>query len=260
MDELDQTPDIPSDSGDDLQQIRGIGQAIAQAMNSIGIRCYGDLASFTPESLADLLQIEIPSVSPKRIELDGWIGEAKALAQSADMEREPTEEGAEVAEEPEEEAPVPPTWRQHAGFLVFFDYKRDEQGEQVWQTRAYHDETGEEKHFPGVEPAPWVNWVLDQVELPIEPAPTLTEIPTEPTPAETEIAAPPAAKTPCDAELEIIEVQVTEIKPSSGVPEKRLKAGVRFQVAGSEAETVAAELIPFRIEVHIHKRADVPNS
>jgi hypothetical protein len=133
---------------------------------------------------------------------------------------------------------------------VFFDYQTDESGERVWQARAYHDETGEETHFAGLETAPWVNWVLDQAELPIEPTPTVTEIPPEPKPAETEIAAPAAVEMPYDAELKIIEVQVTEIKPSPDVPEKRLKAGVRFQVAGSEAETVAAECIPFRIEHH----------
>jgi hypothetical protein len=250
MDETDQTQDRPSDSGDDLQQIKGIGQVVAQAMNSVGIHRYADLASFTPESLADLLKAEIPSISPKTIERYDWNGQARALVKAADTEPTSPEEDAEVAEEPEEEAPVPPTWRQHAGFSVFFDYQRDEHGERVWQTRVYHDEAGEEEPFPGLETAPWVKWVFDQADLPIEPTPTVTEIPPEPTPAETEIAAPPATETPYAVQLEILEVQVTEVKPSSDVPEKRLKAGVRFQVVGSEAETVAADHIPFRIEVH----------
>jgi hypothetical protein len=101
-----------------------------------------------------------------------------------------------------------------------------------------------------LETAPWVNWVLEQAKLPIELTPTVTEVPPEPKPAETEIAAPSAVETPYDAQLEIIEVQVTEIKPSPDVPDKRLKAAVRFRVAGSEAETVAAKCIPFRIEHH----------
>jgi hypothetical protein len=250
MDELDQTLDTPSDNGDDLQQIKGIGQVVAQAMNSVGIHRYADLARFTSESLSDLLKAEIPSISPKRIEREDWIGQARALAQLANTERKPTEEASEVAEEPEEEAPSPSTWRQHAGFSVFFDYLIDEQGEQLWQTRVYHDETDEEAIFPGVTTTPWAKWVTEQAKLPAESMPSVTERVPEPTPAETEIAAPPATKTPYDAELEFIEVQVSEIKPSSDVPEKRLKARVRFQVVGSEAETVAAELIPFQIAVH----------
>jgi len=250
MDELDQTQDRSSYSGDDLQQIKGIGQAIAQAMNSVGINRYADLASFTPESLADLLQIEIPSVSPKRIEHDDWIGQAKTLAQSANTEREPTKEEEEVTKEPEEGAPVSPRWHQHAGFSVFFDYQIDDHGAHVWQTRAYHDETDIETSFPGVAPAPWVNWVIKQAELTTEPTQTETQIPPEPKLGETDIAEASEAEAQYEAELEIVEVRVTEIKPSSDVPEKRLQAGVRFQVVGSEAETVAAEFIPFRIELH----------
>jgi hypothetical protein len=250
MDELDQVLDTPPSNGDDLQQIKGIGQVIAQALNSIGIRRYSDLTRFTPESLADLLQVEIASISPKRIERDDWIGQARVLAQLASTEGEPTEEETETAEEPEEGAPVPPPWRQHAGFSVFFDYQTDESGKRVWQTRVYHDEADEQAPFEGLETAPWVNWVLEQAKLPIELTPTVTEVPPEPKPAETEIAAPSAVETPYDAQLEIIEVQVTEIKPSPDVPDKRLKAAVRFRVAGSEAETVAAKCIPFRIEHH----------
>jgi hypothetical protein len=134
MDELDQVLDTPPSNGDDLQQIKGIGQVIAQALNSIGIRRYSDLTRFTPESLADLLQVEIASISPKRIERDDWIGQARVLAQLASTEGEPTEEETETAEEPEEGAPVPPPWRQHAGFSVFFDYQTDESGKRVWQT------------------------------------------------------------------------------------------------------------------------------
>jgi hypothetical protein len=243
-------PDKPSGGRDDLQQIKGIGQVIAQAMNSVGIHRYADLTKFTPDSLADVLRVEIVSVSPKRIEREDWIGQARALAQPANTEREPTEEGAEVAEEPEEEAPVPSPWRQHAGFSVFFDYQRDEHSERIWQTRVYHDETGEEEPFPGLETAPWVKWVFDQAELPIEPAPTLAEIPPEPAPADTDIAAPVAAETPYAVQLEILSVEVSEVKPSSETPEKQLMAEVRIKVAGPEAETVAALRLCLRIEVH----------
>jgi predicted flap endonuclease-1-like 5' DNA nuclease len=238
IDESSRTPDRPSDDRDNLQRIKGIGQSIAQALNSLGIHRYADLANFTPDSLADLLKARIPSISPRRIERDDWLGQAMVLAQHRNTEHTPPAEEMRTAKAPEE-VPNPFPWRQHAGFSVFFDSLRDEHGNEVWQTRVYHDESGKETLLSGIETAAWVNWILERAKLPAAAGPTPTEV-----------AALPVHVTPYDARIEILDVRDSEVRPSSGVPEKRLMAKVRFQVSGAEAETLTADCLPFRVEVH----------
>ena len=56
---------------------------------------------------------------------------------------------------------------------MFFDHVLDAKGTQswqtrIWQTRVYHDETDAEVQFPGVEPHQWVQWILQQADLPAE--------------------------------------------------------------------------------------------
>jgi hypothetical protein len=179
-------------------------------------------------------------IRPERIKTKNWIGQARDLAQQANTERTPPGEETEVAKEPEE-APSPPTWRQQAGFSLFFDYVTDEHGRQRWRTRVYHEESGEAPELPGIETAEWVNWILERAKLPVAAEPVRPEI---------EAAAPPAPVASYDARIEILDVQVSEIGPSPGVPEKRLMAEVRFQVSGTDAEALTADCIPFRIEVH----------
>ncbi len=154
------------DERDDLETIKGVGPAFADALNIIGIRRFADLAQYTPDQLSTaLLEQASARVPPERIEADNWIGQARELARRVNTERRPPEERAEVAKEPEE-APPELAWRQHAGFSLFFDYLTDEHGERAWQTRVYHDESGEEALFPGTETALWVNWILERAKLP----------------------------------------------------------------------------------------------
>ncbi len=163
---------------------------------------------------------------------------AERRAQQANTERTPPEEKTEVTRNPKE-TPIS-RWHPHAEFSVFFDYEIDEHGEQVWQTRVYHNESGDTDELP-IEAAPWVNWILERAKLPDT---------ARPVPAESEVSAPPAPVTPYDVQLKILNVQVSEIGPSPDVPEKKLVAEVRFQISGPEAETLTAKRIPFRIEVH----------
>ncbi|MFQ5473951.1 MAG: hypothetical protein ACE5FA_13865, partial [Dehalococcoidia bacterium] len=224
------------DGRDDLETINGIGPTFAEALYKTGVRRFTDLAQYTPVELSKALLEQIGLKVPvQRIEADDWIGQARALAPQVNTERELPEEEAKVVREPEKVNH--PTWHQHAGFSLFFDYVTDEHGEQVWQTRVYHDESGEEMLFSGIEPAPWVNWVLEQSELPIagELAPT-----------ETEAAPPSAPVTPHDAQIEILDVQVSEVQTPVGVREKKLLAKVSFQISGSEADALTTERIPFR--------------
>lgn len=225
---------------DSLETITGIGPTFSKALHKIGIHRFEDLAQCTPQDLSQvLLEQAGVRVSPERIEAKNWIGQAGALARN----------GSDVLTPPAEEtriklpgkAPNPSPWHQHAGFSVFFDLLRDELGNEAWQTRVYHDESDQETLFSGIETAPWVNWILERAKLPVT---------TEPTPTETEVSAPPTPVAPYDARIEILDVQDSEVGPSSGIPEKRLMAEVRFRLSGAEAETLTANRLFFRVEVH----------
>jgi predicted flap endonuclease-1-like 5' DNA nuclease len=240
LEESNQAPDRLSDNGDDFQQIKGIGQAVAQALNNVGIHHYTDLVKFTPDSLGDLLKAEIPSISPKRIEREDWIEQARVLIQPTVIERASPQENAEAAKGSSKASP-PKKPPQYAGFTVFFDRMTDEHGKQVWQTRVYHDESGEETSFPGVETSLWVNWMLKQANLATSARPNSTD---------TKGLAPPTPVTPYDATIGILAVQVSKVRPSSAVPESRLVAEVHFQISGTEAEMLTAMRMPYRIEVH----------
>lgn len=240
------------DQPDDLKAIKGIRLKRADALRRIGIHRFEDLAGYTPDELSKALRKQAGmKVSLRTIETQNWIGQAKDLARLRNPLRTSPEGGAGVEREPQQ-APLKrkKEWEeQHPGFSVFFDYKVDEHGEpvidehgeRVWQTRVYDGKSGVEELLPGLDTASWVNWILERAKLPVAPEP----IPTGP-----EVAVPPALVTPYDAQIEVLGVKVSEIGPSPSVPEKRLIAEVRFQVSGSEAETLTADRIPFRVEVH----------
>lgn len=244
MDELNQIPDRPSDDGDGLRQIKGIGQVIAQALNSLGIYRHADLDSFTPDSLAALLKAGIPSISPKRIERDDWLGQARVLAQAHNQE----ELGSPRPEADENETPVPLAegreedtaeapregWRELADFFISFGFAIDPEGEERLQTKAHHSQADKPVQWDGIVTDQLSSWMLSQANLSL--------------PTETE--AQPVPVTPYDARIEILDVRLSQIGPSSGVPGKRLVADIRFQISGPEAENLTTERIPFRIEVH----------
>jgi len=246
-------------SSDNLENIKGIGEDYAKALNAIGVRSFADLARYdTPEELhRALLEQDHTRVSLGRIQSGDWIGQARELVaiQENDAEQISLAEEAETEAIPEN-GPDEKPWRQHAGFSIFFDYLPDQNGEQTWQTRVrwktktYHDESGDEENFPGFEPSLWSNWILEQAELP-----GVTEFPLEP--ALEESSAPSLTEAPVEApsapeetRIEIMEVKVVEIGPTSGIPEKQLEAQVRFQLTGPDAEQIVNAGTPFRLEIH----------
>ena len=53
-----------------------------------------------------------------------------------------------------------PTWTQRAGFSVLFDLAAGPAAQEVWRTRIYHDETGQEAVLAGADALRWPRWVL----------------------------------------------------------------------------------------------------
>jgi hypothetical protein len=248
MDRVENVPDAESDGRDHLEAIKGIGPHFANALYRIGIRRYAELAGYTPDTLSrELLEktgIKVPS---ERIMAYDWIGQASKLAESIKITGEtylPEESG---------DSSNNSLLTQQAGFSLFFDTVSNEQGVQVWQTRLYHEESGEESTFQGADQASWVNWILERVNLP----PEIKTGHFEHEAAGERISLEPATVSPASPEireaihLEILETRISEQGPSAERPEKQLMAEVRFRVSGSEAEALTGKGIPFRTEIYL---------
>ncbi|MEZ4984813.1 MAG: helix-hairpin-helix domain-containing protein [Saprospiraceae bacterium] len=65
---------------DDLTRIDGLGPFLAQKLNTAGIFTYDQIAAWTPEQVADITT-RIGYI-PGRIEQDGWVRQAKRLAET----------------------------------------------------------------------------------------------------------------------------------------------------------------------------------
>ena len=170
-------------------------------------------------------------------------------AEQPKSERMQPDKGApEIAQQAPTKRKKKKEWKQHAGFSVFFDYKVDKSGEQVtdkqgkriWQTCVYDNKSGTEEPLQGIETAQWVNWVLKRAELPVAAEPISAEA----------ADLPPAQVAQSDVQIEILPVRLSQIGPSPDVLEKVLSVEVRIQVSGTEAEKMAADRIPFWLQVH----------
>lgn len=246
MNEITRTSDSPSNDRDGLQEIKGIGQAIAQALNRLDIHSYADLTDFTADSLADLLKAEIPSISLKRIERDDWLGQARALARrqkGTGPSRPHTDESSPPSAERYQKgtAKAPrESWQELADFFVSFGFAVDKEGEKRLETRVHHSQADKPKAWDGIVTGELINWMLNQASLS-----QVAE-----TAAQTELVTPPLPVTLYNVQVEISEVRVSEVPTPRGVGEKKLLAKVRFQISGPEAEALTEDRLPFRIEVH----------
>lgn len=231
-----------------LRRIDGIGPAYAKALEAIGIRRISDLARFeTPAELHQALQKQKEREVPLwRIESEDWLGQASRLSHETAPEEQSSE--AELEASPNE------NWQQHAHFLVFFDYLEGEGSWQtrVWQTRTYHDESDEEKMFEGVNPEPWVSWIMEKASLPVpawdEMVFEAQEAPDEREPSADELVfvTPQASDDP----VEIMAVDLYESQPGYGVLQGKLTADVQFRVS---RESHAAAQAAFRLEVYLYE-------
>lgn len=151
-----------------------------------------------------------------------------------------------------QEAPSSPRAREHdALFTLSFDVIRDDGNEPVLHT-VVHDNIngGIEEVFRGSDTAGWVNWILERANLPFAPEHMVrqAEVTGEPSPTETTTAVSPTPTGLYDAQLEIVDVQLSVIEPTPEFLEKRLKAEVNFQLSGTDAEMLTSQGLHFRIE------------
>ena len=98
-------------------------------------------------------------------------------------------------------------------------------------------ECDKEITFAGIEPHLWVNWILQQADLPVD--------------VESDLIAPetpvsPATVTPNPAQVSILDVEV-EPKSLPDVRNKTLMTSIQFTVSGVNAEMLMAENTPYQI-------------
>lgn len=107
-------------------------------------------------------------------------------------------------------------WTQRAGFSVLFDVVVGPTADELWRTRIYHDETGEETELVGPVAAHWPRWLLDRLE-PYGPADRGDRVPTGPETVLHEVA------------IEIVDVRILSRTPETGRIERvRLEADLRI--------------------------------
>ena len=233
---------------DNLAAIKGIGPNFSNALYKIGIHRYADFAGYTPNKLSQaLIEKAGARVPPERILANDWIGQANMLAQQANM-------GSETQQPEETEGEqTQSSLTQQAGFSLFFDVMTDEQSQKVWQTRVYHEESGEETIFHGVDPAQWVNWISERANLPPEVKMTYQGTVAAGGPISADIGAAEAIVTKIQKaiQVEIHDVQLSEREPSAETPEKQLMAEVRFRIIGVEAEMLTERRVPSRTEIYL---------
>ncbi len=85
LDTLEAEPAPVADAtvpADDLTRIRDIGPRFAQALRDAGIVSFAQLATMTPETLAERLAPFV-AVRPQRIRNNDWIGQARQLASAS---------------------------------------------------------------------------------------------------------------------------------------------------------------------------------
>jgi small subunit ribosomal protein S2 len=70
--------DAPQGEIDDLKKISGVGPVLEKKLNELGIYHYSQIAGFTPD---DIERVDTELNFKGRIERDGWIDQAKALAE-----------------------------------------------------------------------------------------------------------------------------------------------------------------------------------
>jgi hypothetical protein len=178
------TPGTPEEDQDDFRQIKGIGEASANALHSAGIRRFADLARQTPADLAQLLQDKVSFITAQRIEKDGWIPQARALAGA--VETSPADEttpgdlrGWRSAGNSHGQAHKKSngSWHELADFFVSFG-ESSAAGEPRLMTRVHYSQADQLMEWDGIALRELARWMVDQARLPaVEPPAAEGELP-----------------------------------------------------------------------------------
>jgi hypothetical protein len=240
--------DSTSHVDDVLTEIEGLSKTAERDLHSLGIRGFADLAKYTPKELAKKLYERTKSrrYSVTFIENRDWIGQAKqklaerkratSSSPRADTLAKPNAQASGIKLD---------DWNLHAEFTLYFENKAFGRDEKTWQTRVWKTlvrdrECDNEETFDGIEPHLWVNWILQQAELPVDVASDLIAPKT---------FVSPTTVTPNPAQVSILNVQINP-QSSSDARNGKFASVISFTVSGANARTLAADNTPYQIIVH----------
>jgi hypothetical protein len=221
--------------------IAGIDPRVVEALPRIGIHRLADLAESTPGELAKTLRGM--GIYRKHIEVENWISQAKQKLAEREKDASSSPQ-ANTTAMPNAQASGNQLddWNTQAEFMLYFENRASGQGEETWQTRVWKTrvrdrECDKETTFAGIEPHLWVNWILQQADLPVD--------------VESDLIAPegpvsPTTVTPNPAQVSILGVEV-EPKSLPDVRNKTLMTSIQFTVSGVNAEMLIAENTPYQI-------------
>jgi predicted flap endonuclease-1-like 5' DNA nuclease len=209
---------VADNGADDLGRIEGIEPWIAELLRRCGVREFTAIADLSPSTLATALRERaFLELTTERIEREDWLGQARRLSGAADPPTDPAAPDPGAGPEGQETEEV--GGQQAAGFSLFFDVVRDEEGREAWQTRVYHEESGQEVVLPGIEPGPWASWILSHA---------LPEVEGRGTPSEETPSRPPSMH---HLVVRIIGARLAQDEEAAGRP-RSLSVEVRLQVSG----------------------------
>lgn len=158
-------------------------------------------------------------------------------------------------------------WHERAAFQVAYDYAARPSDDVTWQTRAYHEESGDRAVWPGIAGGPLVEWMRDKAELPVEepPAPspaaeppveTLAGLPALPLAEESPAGGPGEerlAEPLSDLRCEIGDLQLTEAPAEQEVggqtSVRRMRAQIDFQISGTATYIATAHQSSYAIQI-----------
>jgi hypothetical protein len=240
-----------------LIKIKGINHNTAEALCANGILNYSDLIQFLSQHSAEEISRELKKRSGNLpqgfIRRESWIKQAKELRQLEKTSPAQSAESEKNANPPGERSNSQEPPVHHAEFSIFLDPLKDDDGNLVLRTLVYKaEDAGQEQAFFGSETFPWVNWIIEQANLPAEvaPIPQRVEISVEAKTHQDETADMDSNGKPFDARLEIGDFLVSVLEPSIEKPEKGLGAELKFRLTGKNADSLASQKFPYSIEVY----------
>ena len=245
--------DIPPEEDHNLEQIKGIGEAISSLLQAAGINSYAKLAQSTPDQLVEILKPDIPAISARRIIKNNWIGQAREIisAQGHPDKPVPMAKPEKIESETPQKEPLE-GWDELADFFVSFGYAVDPEGKKQLQTKIHHSQNDLLAKWDGIAIEPLVDWMVAQGHLPMPPE------------ADSVLESKNHSQSPQSTEMEPAEmetyIQITNLQVSKILEmasadkdesEAKLKSEGQWVLEGPDAFDLTYDQIPYRVETYL---------
>lgn len=216
-----------TDSKDNLQKIKGIGESLSRALSELGIRSYAELARYSPERLEELLKDKVPPIALKRVPPKEWIKQARQLAglnsaEPNNAEKTVSSASFETSLLSEKKFISRQDWREIADFFVSFGYEVGDDGEKHLKTRVHHSQEDQPMQWDGIASEELLEWMLNKANLHSSTRPETIE-------GDREEAQPMPQEDENVLQLGLHNVWVSEVKVPISIGRKGETARLRLE-------------------------------